>query len=134
MSYYFLFPISHIETLAPISHRVGPAIRSIVHLQFTMSNLDRFSSEDKRDEKNLPSDDLSGTDDRRVSLVTKEGEVVNAAGHRDQLKRQYGLLSICGLALTIDNAWVALGGSLTISLRTLLSPLMLAGLADLCEK
>ena len=55
--------------------------------------------------------------DRKTSIVTKHGEVVNASGHRDQLNRHYGLLSICGLALTIDNAWVALGGSLTISIR-----------------
>jgi len=40
---------------------------------------------------------------------------VNASGHVDQLDRQYGLLSICATALTIDNAWVALGGSITIS-------------------
>ncbi|KAJ7754706.1 choline transport protein [Mycena maculata] len=33
----------------------------------------------------------------------------------DQLDRQYGLLSICATALTIDNAWVALGGSITVS-------------------
>ena len=57
--------------------------------------------------------------DRRTSLVTKDGVEVNASGHRDQLQRQYGLLSICGLALTIDNAWVALGGSLTVSIREL---------------
>ncbi|MCJ1417718.1 hypothetical protein MMC32_004063 [Xylographa parallela] len=53
--------------------------------------------------------------DRKVSIVHGE-EVVNASGHKDQLKRHYGLLSICGLALTIDNAWVALGGSLTVSI------------------
>ena len=53
--------------------------------------------------------------DRKVSIVHGE-EVVNASGHKDQLTRQYGLLSICGLALTIDNAWVALGGSLTVSI------------------
>ena len=45
-----------------------------------------------------------------------QGEVVNASGHRDQLQRHYGLLSICGLALTIDNAWVALGGSIAVSI------------------
>ncbi|MCJ1303258.1 hypothetical protein MMC08_006066 [Hypocenomyce scalaris] len=51
------------------------------------------------------------------TLVESErGEVVNASGHRDQLQRQYSLLSICGLALTIDNAWVALGGSITVSI------------------
>jgi choline transport protein len=59
---------------------------------------------------------------------------VNASGHVDQLDRQYGLLSICATALTIgesclvlhtfsflahappiDNAWVALGGSITVA-------------------
>ena len=54
--------------------------------------------------------------DRRVSIIGEHGEVINASGHRDQLKRHYGLLSICGLALTIDNAWVALGGSITVSI------------------
>lgn len=53
--------------------------------------------------------------DRRTSIVQR-GEVVNASGHRDQLQRHYGLLSICGLALTIDNAWVALGGSIAVSI------------------
>ena len=50
-------------------------------------------------------------------IIVKDGEIVNASGHRDQLQRQYGLISICGLALTIDNAWVALGGSLIVSIR-----------------
>lgn len=59
--------------------------------------------------------------DRRTSILQDE-DVVNASGHRDQLKRHYGLLSICGLALTIDNAWVALGGSIAVSI-SLLSPL-----------
>lgn len=53
--------------------------------------------------------------DRRTSIM-QGGEVVNASGHRDQLQRHYGLLSICGLALTIDNAWVALGGSIAVSI------------------
>ena len=53
--------------------------------------------------------------DRNTSVVSKDGTIVNASGHRDQLQRQYGLLSICGLALTIDNAWVAFGGSLSIA-------------------
>ncbi|KAF2400226.1 choline transport protein [Trichodelitschia bisporula] len=44
------------------------------------------------------------------------GEEVNASGHKDELARQYGIWSLCGLALTIDNAWVALGGSITVSI------------------
>lgn len=56
--------------------------------------------------------------DRRVSVIGERGEIVNASGHRDQLQRHYGLVSICGLALTIDNAWVALGGSIAVSIST----------------
>jgi amino acid permease len=51
----------------------------------------------------------------RVSSQTHSDVALNASGHRDQLQRQYGLLSICGLALNIDNAWVAFGGSLSIA-------------------
>lgn len=54
-----------------------------------------------------------GNDDVAVTMT---GEIFNASGHRDQLSRQYGLLSICGMALTVDNAWVAIGTSLAISL------------------
>ncbi|MCJ1328887.1 hypothetical protein MMC10_005564 [Thelotrema lepadinum] len=59
---------------------------------------------------------LKGDADRKTSVISREGDIVNASGHRDQLRRQYGLLSICGLALTIDNAWVALGGSIVVSI------------------
>ena len=54
--------------------------------------------------------------DRKTEVATEIGEIVNASGHRDLLNRQYGLLSICGLALTVDNAWVALGTSLTVAI------------------
>ena len=49
----------------------------------------------------------------------QDGVPLNASGHPDQLKRQYGLLGLCGLALNIDNAWIALGGSVTISIGIL---------------
>ncbi|CAK7236672.1 hypothetical protein SBRCBS47491_009718 [Sporothrix bragantina] len=44
-----------------------------------------------------------------------DGEV-NASGHPDQLKRQYGLLRVAGAAITIDNAWVVLGSSISVSI------------------
>nr|POE90639.1 choline transport protein [Quercus suber] len=50
-----------------------------------------------------------------VTIVAMEGTTVNASGYKDQMRRQYGLLAICGLALTIDNAWVAFGGSLSVA-------------------
>ncbi|KAK9351251.1 hypothetical protein V1523DRAFT_28404 [Lipomyces doorenjongii] len=42
----------------------------------------------------------------------------NASGWKDQLNRQYGLLSLCGIALTVDSAWIALGTSISVSIRT----------------
>ena len=50
------------------------------------------------------------------AIVTMDGEVVNASGHPDQLKRHFSALAICGMALTVDNAWVVLGLSLSISI------------------
>ncbi len=58
-------------------------------------------------------DDIAAGQD---TVITLDGQVVNASGHRDQLQRGYGLLSICGLALSVDNAWVALGTSLSIAI------------------
>lgn len=83
-----------------------------------MNALEKSSSQEKP-----PADDLAldtkNADDasmRKTSIVSRVGEVINASGHPDQLQRQYGLLAICGLALTIDNAWIAFAGSLQISL------------------
>ncbi len=53
------------------------------------------------------------------TVLKVEGQEVNASGHRDQLQRQYSIWSICGLALTIDNAWVALGGSIVVAIGML---------------
>ena len=50
-------------------------------------------------------------------VVVDDGAVVNASGYKDQLKRQYGLLGLAGIALTIDNAWIALGSSISVSIR-----------------
>ncbi len=72
------------------------------------------SSEEKIDTENV-----TFNMDRKVAVVTESGEIVNASGHRDQLKRHFGLWSICGLALTIDNAWVALAGSIAVSISML---------------
>jgi choline transport protein len=53
------------------------------------------------------------------TVLRMEGHDVNASGHPDQLQRQYSIWSICGLALTIDNAWVALGGSILVAVGML---------------
>ena len=48
-------------------------------------------------------------------VITFDGRKVNASGHPDQLQRGYGLWSTFGLALSVDNAWVALGTSLVLA-------------------
>ncbi|EJD35384.1 hypothetical protein AURDEDRAFT_130653 [Auricularia subglabra TFB-10046 SS5] len=54
--------------------------------------------------------------DGPATVVEYIPETVNASGHRDQLRRQYGLLDICATALVVDSAWVVLGGSVVISI------------------
>lgn len=43
------------------------------------------------------------------------GEVINASGHKQELERQFGLLSICSIGITTGNVWAALGGSIVRS-------------------
>jgi hypothetical protein len=63
------------------------------------------------DDKKQPHDEV--LDETHVAV---EGEIVNASGHKDQLQRGYGFLSVCGLALSVDNAWVAIGTSLNVAI------------------
>lgn len=39
------------------------------------------------------------------------GQSVNASGHRQELERNFSLLSICAIAVTTGNTWIAQGGS-----------------------
>jgi hypothetical protein len=40
------------------------------------------------------------------------GEVLNVSGHKQELDRQFSLLSICSIGITTGNVWAALGGSI----------------------
>lgn len=50
---------------------------------------------------------LESTDD-----TIDVGEVINASGHKQELERQFSLLSICSIGITTGNVWAALGGSI----------------------
>ena len=65
-------------------------------------------------EKGSP--EAGGQSEDEVVAAVQEGVVVNASGYKDQLRRQYSLLGLAGIALTVDNAWVALGSSISLSL------------------
>jgi hypothetical protein len=69
------------------------------------------------DEKKEPERDVDGGSIDETVVAIESGAVVNASGYKDQLKRQYGIVGLAGIALTIDNAWIALGSSLSVSIR-----------------
>ncbi|KAH8682461.1 putative choline transport protein [Xylariales sp. PMI_506] len=76
-----------------------------------------MSSEDANNEPSATEakPELGGIDNETVATV-EDGVNINAAGYKDQLKRQYNLLALAGVALTVDNAWAALGSSISVSI------------------
>ena len=44
--------------------------------------------------------------------TTPNDGLINASGHREQLDRNFGIVSIIGYAITAGNAWIALGGTI----------------------
>lgn len=60
--------------------------------------------------------------DEKDSEITKgptetvEEIPINPSGHRQELKRNFSLLSLCGLAISSGNAWIAVGGSITVAI------------------
>jgi hypothetical protein len=74
------------------------------------------SNQEKRQPEGLRPETEAPYLDNEVVVVDDDGTTVNASGWKDQLDRQYGLLSLCGIALTVDNAWVALGSSISVSI------------------
>lgn len=47
-----------------------------------------------------------------VDDPVESGEVLNASGHKQELERNFSLLSICSIGITTGNVWAALGGSI----------------------
>lgn len=43
-------------------------------------------------------------------------ELINASGHRQEVERNFSLLSICAIAVTTGNTWIAQGGSVVVAL------------------
>ncbi|KZV95062.1 putative amino acid transporter [Exidia glandulosa HHB12029] len=67
-------------------------------------------------EKTAPTKERPSSASSDVQVHPVDSGEFNASGHSDQLPRQYGLLAICATALTIDNAWVVLGGSFVVAI------------------
>lgn len=61
--------------------------------------------------------DESGSSEKRDTIDVAESQhakdvLVNASGHKQELERNFSLLSICAVAVTTGNTWIALGGGL----------------------
>lgn len=65
--------------------------------------------------------DSSFVPEKRATLETaaeerSQEELVNPSGHKQELQRNFSLLSICAVAITTGNTWIAQGGSVTTAL------------------
>ncbi|KAL8726165.1 MAG: hypothetical protein Q9166_006882 [cf. Caloplaca sp. 2 TL-2023] len=41
---------------------------------------------------------------------------LNVSGHKQELQRNFGLFSLCGLGITAGNVWIALGGAINVAI------------------
>lgn len=55
--------------------------------------------------------------DSNGEVIPEQSIEINIAGYKDQLSRQYSLIGLTGMAVTVNNAWVVLGSSISISIR-----------------
>lgn len=51
-----------------------------------------------------------------VAEEKPQEELVNASGHKQEVERNFSLLSICAIAVTTGNTWIAQGGSVATAL------------------
>lgn len=68
-----------------------------------------LSSDERKSDNDSPSPMLE-------KPATGSEELVNASGHKQELDRQFSLLSICSVGITTGNTWIAMGGSLVCHL------------------
>ncbi|KAJ6786634.1 hypothetical protein PWT90_03724 [Aphanocladium album] len=43
-------------------------------------------------------------------------DLINPSGHKQELERNFSLLSLCGVAITTGNTWTAIGGSVAVAI------------------
>lgn len=70
----------------------------------------------------------STTKSTTETLDTRE---INASGHPQELERNFGLLSICGIGIITGNSWTALGGSIVCSSSPWMLPVHESGYTDI---
>ncbi|KAI9166403.1 LOW QUALITY PROTEIN: putative amino acid transporter [Paramyrothecium foliicola] len=75
----------------------------------TIMDTDKYEKTDTKD--------VERAGENTDTVVALEGGVLlNASGYKDQLTRQYGLMRLTGVAITVNNAWVVLGSSISLAI------------------
>ena len=64
--------------------------------------------------RDQPSSDASSS--QRSPPGYDSSEAVNASGHVQELSRNFSLLSLAGVGLSVGNVWPAIGGSILVAL------------------
>lgn len=66
-------------------------------------------------EKLVVAAEQSSDSTTKSTIDTLDTREINASGHPQELERNFGLLSICGIGIITGNSWTALGGSIVCS-------------------
>ncbi|KND88954.1 Choline transport protein [Tolypocladium ophioglossoides CBS 100239] len=75
--------------------------------------------------------------ERRRASIAEDAAALERLGHKQELKRNFSMLSMLGLAFAILNTWTALAASITLALpsggnSSVIWGLMVAGVCNLC--
>jgi choline transport protein len=74
---------------------------------------------------------------RRRSSLAEDAAALASMGHKQELQRNFSMLSMLGLAFAILNSWTALSASLSLALpsggpTSVIWGLVTAGICNLC--
>lgn len=80
---------------------------------------------------------ISHHEKRRRPSIADDAAALEAMGHKQELKRNFSMISMLGLAFAILNTWTALAASITLALpsggtSSVIWGLMVAGVCNLC--
>ena len=80
---------------------------------------------------------MGRNDSRRRSSLAEDAAVLASMGHKQELQRNFSMLSMLGLAFAILNSWTALSASFSLALpsggpTSVIWGLVTAGICNLC--
>jgi choline transport protein len=79
----------------------------------------------------------SSTEPRRRGSLADDAAALEHMGHKQELKRNFSMVSMLGLAFAILNTWTALAASISLALPSggpsaVIWGLIVAGICNLC--